>query len=45
MHVWGANLTDETRITAVTAGKLGSTVGSTRLNSPRTYGVELSYKF
>jgi iron complex outermembrane recepter protein len=45
VHLWGANLTDETRITAVTAGKLGSTVGSTRLNSPRTYGVELSYKF
>jgi iron complex outermembrane receptor protein len=45
VHLWGANLTDEARITAVTSGKLGSTVGSTRLNSPRTYGIELSYKF
>jgi iron complex outermembrane receptor protein len=45
VHLWGANLTDEARIKAVTSGKLGSTVGSTRLNSPRTYGIELSYRF
>ncbi len=45
VHLWGANLNDEQRITARSGGKIAGTSGNTRLNAPRTYGLELSARF